>query len=168
MHANGGTRSSIVEIKKLDEPEFHDFRYYSSKKIRSIRFSTIDFWFPKLKELGTKDEFWTVTQESFFRSYRARGTAVADQRILGWAELERAAGVYPSDPSLSGSRDSFTFSVRLIQLCQGGCVSSMPQCGFIRTMTSLILCSMAIQSEFPIQPCKKLSGSTLWIGSSTA
>ena len=34
-----------------------------------------------------------MTRESFFRSYRARGTALADQRILGWDELERAAGI---------------------------------------------------------------------------
>ena len=34
-----------------------------------------------------------MTQESFFRSYHARGTTLADQRILGWDELERAAGI---------------------------------------------------------------------------
>ena len=34
-----------------------------------------------------------MTQESFFRSYHARGTALADQRILGWDELERVAGI---------------------------------------------------------------------------
>ena len=34
-----------------------------------------------------------MTQESFFRSYRARGTALANERILGWDELERAAGI---------------------------------------------------------------------------
>ena len=34
-----------------------------------------------------------MTQESFFRSYHARGMALADQRILGWDELERAAGI---------------------------------------------------------------------------
>ena len=34
-----------------------------------------------------------MTQESFFRSYHARGTALAYQRIFGWNELERAAGI---------------------------------------------------------------------------
>ena len=34
-----------------------------------------------------------MTQESFFRSYHARGMALVDQRILGWDELERAAGI---------------------------------------------------------------------------
>jgi len=34
-----------------------------------------------------------MTQESFFRSYYARGMTLADQRILGWDELERAAGI---------------------------------------------------------------------------
>jgi len=34
-----------------------------------------------------------MTQESFFRSYHARGMALADQKILGWDELERAAGI---------------------------------------------------------------------------
>jgi hypothetical protein len=34
-----------------------------------------------------------MTQESFFRSYHARGTVLVDQRILGWDELERAAGI---------------------------------------------------------------------------
>ena len=34
-----------------------------------------------------------MTQDSFFRSYHARGIALADQRILGWDELERAAGI---------------------------------------------------------------------------
>ena len=28
-----------------------------------------------------------------FRSYHARGIALVDQRILGWDELERAAGI---------------------------------------------------------------------------
>ena len=35
-----------------------------------------------------------MTQESFFRSYHARGTALVDQRILSWDELERAAGIH--------------------------------------------------------------------------
>ena len=34
-----------------------------------------------------------MTQESFFRSYYARGMVLADQRILGWDELERAVGI---------------------------------------------------------------------------
>ena len=34
-----------------------------------------------------------MTQESFFKSYRSRGMALEDQRILGWDELERAAGI---------------------------------------------------------------------------
>ena len=34
-----------------------------------------------------------MTQESFFRSYHARGTALVDQMILGWDELERAASI---------------------------------------------------------------------------
>jgi len=34
-----------------------------------------------------------MTQDSFFRGYNARGTALADQRILGWDELERATGI---------------------------------------------------------------------------
>ena len=34
-----------------------------------------------------------MTQDSFFRGYNARGMALADQRILGWDELERAAGI---------------------------------------------------------------------------
>ena len=34
-----------------------------------------------------------MTQESFFRSYYARGMVLADQRILGWDELERVAGI---------------------------------------------------------------------------
>jgi len=85
-------RSSNIERKK-EVVQFYDFWYYSSKKIRSIRFCDIEFWFPLLKEPGTKSQFWTVTQESFFRSYHARGIALADQRILGWDELERVAGI---------------------------------------------------------------------------
>ena len=34
-----------------------------------------------------------MTQESFFRSYHARGTTLADQTILGWDEFERAASI---------------------------------------------------------------------------
>ena len=34
-----------------------------------------------------------MTQESLFRSYRARGMALADQRILGWNELERVPSI---------------------------------------------------------------------------
>ena len=56
-------------------------------------FCDIEFWFPLLKEPGTKSQFWTMTLESFFRSYHARGITLADQRILGWDELERAAGI---------------------------------------------------------------------------
>ena len=63
------------------------------KKIQSIKFCDIEFWFPLLKEPGTKSQFWTVTQESFFRSYHERGMALADQRILGCDELERVAGI---------------------------------------------------------------------------
>jgi hypothetical protein len=85
-------RSSNIERKK-EVVQFHDFWYYSSKKIWSIWFCDIEFWFPLLREPGTKSQFWTMTQESFFRSYRARGTPLADQRILGWDELERATGI---------------------------------------------------------------------------
>jgi len=60
-------------------------------KIQSIRFCDIEFWFPLLKEPGTKSQFWTVTQESFFRIYHVRGIALVDRRILGWGELERVA-----------------------------------------------------------------------------
>ena len=92
MYANGVMRSSNIERMK-DMVQFYDFWYYNSKKIRSIRFCDIEFWFPLLKEPSTKKEFWTMTQESFFRSYHARGMALVDQRILGWDELERAAGI---------------------------------------------------------------------------
>jgi hypothetical protein len=34
-----------------------------------------------------------VTQESFFRSYHARGIALANQTILIWDELRRAASI---------------------------------------------------------------------------
>ena len=34
-----------------------------------------------------------MTQESFFRSYCARGMALVDQKILGRGELERAASI---------------------------------------------------------------------------
>ena len=53
-------RSSNIEIKKV-VVQFYDFRYYSSKKIRSIRFCDIEFWFPLLKEPSTKSQFWTMT-----------------------------------------------------------------------------------------------------------
>ena len=49
--------------------------------------------FHQSKNLAQNHSFWTMTQESFFRSYHARGMALADQRILGWDELERAAGI---------------------------------------------------------------------------
>ena len=70
MSANGAMRSS--NKRKKEVVQFYDFWYYSSKKIRSIGFYDIEFWFPLLKEPGTKSQFWTVTQESFFMSYRAR------------------------------------------------------------------------------------------------
>ena len=67
MSTNGGTRSnrgglvsanramrrSNIETKK-EVVQFYDFQYYSSKKIRSIRFCDIEFWFPLLKEPVTK------------------------------------------------------------------------------------------------------------------
>jgi len=62
MSTNGGTSGSNIEGKK--EVQFYDFWYFSSKKIRSIRFCNIEFWFPLLKEPGIKKEFWIVTQES--------------------------------------------------------------------------------------------------------
>jgi hypothetical protein len=49
-------RSSNIERKK-EVVQFYDFQYYSSKKIRSIRFYDIEFWFSLLKELGTKSQF---------------------------------------------------------------------------------------------------------------
>ena len=92
MSTNGAMRSSNIERKK-GMVQFYDFQFYRSKKIRSIRFYDIEFWFPLLKEPGTKSQLWTMTQECIFRSYHARGMALADQRILGWDELERAAGI---------------------------------------------------------------------------
>ena len=53
MSTNGAMRSSNIERKK-DVVQFYDFRYYSSKKIRRIIFYDIEFWFPLLKEPGTK------------------------------------------------------------------------------------------------------------------
>ena len=48
MSANGAMRSSNIERKK-EVVQFYDFRYYNSKKIRSIRFYDIELWFPLLK-----------------------------------------------------------------------------------------------------------------------
>ena len=87
VSANGAMRSSNIERKK------EVVSANGSKKIQSIRFCDIEFWFPLLKEPGTKSQFWTMTLESFFRSYHARGITLADQRILGWDELERAVGI---------------------------------------------------------------------------
>ena len=44
MSANGAMRSSNIERKK-EVVQFYDFWYYSSKKIWSIRFYDIEFWF---------------------------------------------------------------------------------------------------------------------------
>ena len=67
MYANGGTRSSRGDLmstigamrsgnieRKKEVVQFYDFQYYSSKKIRSIRFCDIEFWFPLVKETDTK------------------------------------------------------------------------------------------------------------------
>jgi hypothetical protein len=56
MSTNGAMRSSNIERKK-EVVQFYDFQYYSSKKIRSIRFCDIEFWFPLQKEHGTKLQF---------------------------------------------------------------------------------------------------------------
>ena len=53
VSANGAMRSSNIKRKK-EVVQFYDFRYYSSKKIWSIRFYDIEFWFPLLKEPSTK------------------------------------------------------------------------------------------------------------------
>ena len=53
VFANGAMRSSNIKRKK-EVVQFYDFWYYSSKKIRSIRFYDIEFWFPLVKEPGTK------------------------------------------------------------------------------------------------------------------
>ena len=53
VSANGAMRSSNIERKK-EVVQFYDFRYYNSKKIQSIRFYDIEFWFALLKEPGTK------------------------------------------------------------------------------------------------------------------
>ena len=92
MSTNGAMRSSNIERKK-EMVQFYDFWYYSSNKIQNFKFCDVEFWFPLLKEPATKSQFQTVTQESFFQSYHARWMALADQRILGWDELERAAGI---------------------------------------------------------------------------
>ena len=57
-----------------------------------------------------------MTQESFFRSYHARGIALADQRILGWYELERAAGIpiWPLFEWLSGFVHLFSEVDRIV------------------------------------------------------
>ena len=56
VSADGAMRSSNIERKK-EMVQFYDFQYYNSKKIRSIRFYDIEFWFPLLKEIGTKSQF---------------------------------------------------------------------------------------------------------------
>jgi hypothetical protein len=56
MSGSGTMRSSNIERKK-EVVQFYDFQYYSSKKIQSIRFYDIEFWFSLLKELGTKSQF---------------------------------------------------------------------------------------------------------------
>ena len=53
MSANGAMRSSNIE-RKIEVVQFYEFQYYISKKIRSIRFCDIEFWFPLLKEPSTK------------------------------------------------------------------------------------------------------------------
>ena len=53
MSANGAMRSSNIERKK-EVVLFYDFWYYTSKKIQSIRFYDIEFWFPLVKEPDTK------------------------------------------------------------------------------------------------------------------
>ena len=53
VSANGAMRSSNIERKK-EVVQFYDFWFYSSKKIRSIRSCDIEFWFPLVKEPGTK------------------------------------------------------------------------------------------------------------------
>ena len=58
-----------------------------------IRFCDVAFWFPQVREKDCSRAFWTITQESFHRSYMMRNIAIADQRRLGWDELERAAGM---------------------------------------------------------------------------
>ena len=53
VSANDAMRSSNIERKK-EVVQFYDFRYYSSKKIPSIKFCDIEFWFPLHKETDTK------------------------------------------------------------------------------------------------------------------
>ena len=53
VSANGAMRSSNIERKK-EVVQFYDFQYYNLKKIRIIRFYDIEFWFPLVKEPGTK------------------------------------------------------------------------------------------------------------------
>ena len=55
MSANGAMRSSNIERKK-EVVRFYDFWYYSSKKIRRIRFYDIEFCFPLVKEPSTKSQ----------------------------------------------------------------------------------------------------------------
>jgi len=56
VSAHGAMRSSNIESKK-EVVQFYDFWYYSSKKIRTIRFYDIELWFPLLKEPSTKSQF---------------------------------------------------------------------------------------------------------------
>ena len=51
MSANGAMRSSNIERKK-EVVQFYDFRYYSSKKIRGIRFYDIEPGFHYSKSLA--------------------------------------------------------------------------------------------------------------------
>ena len=52
VSANGAMSSNIERKKEV--VQFYDFWYYNSKKIRRIIFYDIEFWFPLLKEPGTK------------------------------------------------------------------------------------------------------------------
>lgn len=61
-------------------------------RIKRLRFVPVEEWFPEVREEGIDPRFWTVVQESFYRSFGRKSVQLSQHRTLRWEYLQSAAG----------------------------------------------------------------------------
>ena len=61
-------------------------------RIKRLRFVPVEEWFPEVREEGIDPRFWTVVQESFYRSFGRKSVQLSQHRTLRWEYLQSLQG----------------------------------------------------------------------------
>ena len=66
--------------------------FYKPSKIKKMRFVPVEEWFPETGDQGIDPRFWTIRQESLFRSAIRKGVKKSQHNTLRFDYLDIAAG----------------------------------------------------------------------------